>query len=169
VHCILAGWWRYYILGDVLIACNLVKTYQQQLSSIYSLSLHHNKSVNMFFCYFLNWCCFSIWHVICVIYGWKIDGTPSHYARREKKLSEPQPQMQTGQIHISESQLSERLKGIIYEKFRYKKLKDCWPKFVLLGHNFWTRNVRKPIKGFKDSDYSLVSKDRSIYWTNICL
>jgi len=28
---------------------------------------------------------------------------------------------------------------------------------LFLGHNFWTRNARKLIKGLKDSDYSLVS------------
>jgi len=27
---------------------------------------------------------------------------------------------------------------------------------LFLGHNLWTRNVRKPIKDSKDSDYSLV-------------
>jgi len=29
----------------------------------------------------------------------------------------------------------------------------------ILGHNFWTRNVRKSIKGSKDSDSSLVSNE----------
>ena len=28
---------------------------------------------------------------------------------------------------------------------------------LFLGHDFWTRNVRKPIKGSEDSDSSLVS------------
>jgi len=26
-----------------------------------------------------------------------------------------------------------------------------------IGHNFWTRNVRMPVKGSKDADFSLVS------------
>jgi len=29
----------------------------------------------------------------------------------------------------------------------------------ILGHNFWTRNARKLIKGSKDSDSSLVSNE----------
>jgi len=32
------------------------------------------------------------------------------------------------------------------------------PRICFLSHNFGTKNVRKPIKGSKDSDYSLVSK-----------
>ena len=28
---------------------------------------------------------------------------------------------------------------------------------LFLGHNFWTSNPRKPVKGSKDSHYSLVS------------
>jgi len=28
---------------------------------------------------------------------------------------------------------------------------------LFLGHNFWTRNTKKPIKGSKDSYHSLVS------------
>jgi len=33
------------------------------------------------------------------------------------------------------------------------------PKFFILDHNFWTRNVKKSIKGWKDSNFSLVSNE----------
>jgi len=42
------------------------------------------------------------------------------------------------------------LSSIFGSKIMAKKLKFCF-----FGHNLWTRNVRWPIKGFKDSYYSL--------------
>ena len=46
---------------------------------------------------------------------------------------------------------------IIVLKISRKLLKYLFTQNCFLGHNFWTRNARNPIKGSKDSDCSLVS------------
>ena len=39
--------------------------------------------------------------------------------------------------------------------------KTLYLNYIFFGHNFWTTNIRKPIKGSKDSYYNLVSKNLS--------
>jgi len=39
----------------------------------------------------------------------------------------------------------------------------------ILDHNFWTRNIRKLIKGSKDSDSSLVSNKTSAKYLGIAV
>ena len=45
---------------------------------------------------------------VCMRYGWKIKGIPTHCACGEK-LCGSQPHMYTGWLHFNEAQLSERL------------------------------------------------------------
>jgi len=51
------------------------------------------------------------------------------------------------------------------QRFGLKKqvcVKSILPKFCFFGHDFWTRNARKPIIGLKDLDYRLVSNIKLI-------
>jgi len=47
--------------------------------------------------------------------------------------------------------------GVIHSRFVFEGVKS-WTTFWFSWHNFGFRYARKPSKGFKDSDDSLVSK-----------
>jgi len=53
---------------------------------------------------------------ICVRYGWKVKGIPTHCACGETNSLDHKPHMQTRWLHFNEAQLSERLWGTDNER-----------------------------------------------------